>query len=449
MAGRSESLARAAADSGAGAITLLRVALSGWFNPQLTRAVAANSAVPRSVLWFMAMRRWDVRAAAAANPRCPRVLLRVLALSSSPGVSAAVACSALAPTRLLRHMADVKPPCVRIYIALNPSLTSALADRLVADSDSFVRGAAAAHAAVSAGALRQLGAGLSEPAWILRAVATNSSCPADLSDELLTWIAIGGSAHADPMFDPVACTGHPADTRVAAAAWYAEQARRPLSTGHALWRVRAAVLRASGRVGPALARDLAEDPQREVRLSIARAQRLPVRVIQLLTHDAAPEVARLASDKLSGRSRPTLWLQVHRGLVSSLAMAAIVGLLLWTALVTQDLPSSGTGGQASSSVAALQRLITSGRGLPDGGRIGCGVLSDTSITFVLVTVGTRPLTLRPPSDASTASGQPLRNPVVPAGGHIEFFVPSGPSPITVAVSPQDMAKVVVTLTGCS
>src|SRR5262249_12542434 len=137
-------------------------------------------------------------------------------------------------------------PCLRMYAAASPSLTQALADRLLADKDPYVRGVAAAHPAASAAALGQLAEGLSEPAWILRRIAANPSCPDDLSDQLLTCLSLGGAEHADPMFDPVACTGHPADTRVSEWAWYREQAQGKKAEKHALWQVRASVL--SGRL---------------------------------------------------------------------------------------------------------------------------------------------------------------------------------------------------------
>jgi hypothetical protein len=294
---------RVAADPATGPRLLWCLAVWCWFSRSLARALAANPRLPRSLLWSLAVRRWDVRAAVAANPRCPRLLLRWMAWSSDWAVRAAVASSAVASPGLLGRLIGGSAPCVRLYAAANPSLTHALADRLLADPDPYVRGAAAVHPAASAAALRRLAVGLSEPVWILRRIAVNPSCPADLSDQLLTWIALGGAGHGDPLFDPVACAGHPADTSVASAAWYLEQAKREAAEQHPLWRVRAAVMRAAGRLAGQRVLTLARDPRPEVRQTIAGIGRLSLNVRLELRRDADPAVARLASAALERKNR--------------------------------------------------------------------------------------------------------------------------------------------------
>jgi hypothetical protein len=210
-------------------------------------------------------------------------------------VRAAVGASVVASSKLLGRLIASSPPCVRLYVAANPSLTSALADGLLADLDPYVRGVAAAHPAASAAALRRLAEGLSEPAWILQRIATSPACPADLSDQLLTWLALGAAAHADPMFDPLACTGHPGDTNVSLVSWYREQARGDAAELHPLWRVRATVVRAVGRLPGQRVLPLARDPRPEVRQTIAGVQRLSLNIRLELRRDADPAVARLAS----------------------------------------------------------------------------------------------------------------------------------------------------------
>ncbi len=280
-----------------------RLAASSWFSRALARTLAANPRLPRPLLWCLAIRRWDVRAAVAANPRCPRLLLRSMARSSDWAVRAAVAGSANAPARLLVRLIRRSPACVRLYAAANPSLTAAPADLLLADPDLYVRGVAAAHPAASAAALRRLAAGLAEPAWILRRIAANPSCPADLSDQVLTWIALGAAGRADPLFDPLACTGHPGDTGVAPTAWYLEQARGHAAEMHPLWRVRATVVRAVGRLPGQRVLPLARDPRPEVRRTIAGVHRLSLNIRLELARDADPVVARLASAALEGKKK--------------------------------------------------------------------------------------------------------------------------------------------------
>jgi len=296
-------LSRAASDPASGWLALWRLAAPSWFSRALARTLAANPRLPRPLLWCLAVRRWDVRAAVAANPRCPRLLLRSMARSSDWAVRAAVAASPNAPPSLLVRLTRRSPACVRLYAAANPSLTCAPADLLLADPDPYVRGVAAAHPAASAAALRRQAAGLSEPAWILRRIAANPSCPADLSDQVLTWIALGAAGHGDPLFDPLTCTGHPGDTGGTLAAWYLEQARGDAAEWHPLWRVRATVVRAAGRLPGQRVLPLARDPRPEVRQTVAGVHRLSLNIRLELRHDADPVVARLASAALQRKKK--------------------------------------------------------------------------------------------------------------------------------------------------
>lgn len=293
-------------DQAGGGFRLWRLAARGWFSRPLLRELAANPRLPRALLCCLAIRRWDVRAAVAANPRCPRPLLRSMARAHDWAVRAALTSRPDLSPAILDRLIRRSAPCVRLYAAASPSLTPALADRLLGDQDPYVRGMAAAHPAASAGALGRLAEGLSEPAWILRRIAANPSCQADLADQLLTWISLGGAEHGDPMFDPVECTGHPADTRVWDGAWYREQAQGKKAEQHALWQVRLLVL-----TGPvyhdqvwALARDLRPEVRRR-----AAARRWRVLTILLeLRGDADPAVARTAAATLKRhplRRKPT------------------------------------------------------------------------------------------------------------------------------------------------
>jgi hypothetical protein len=295
-----------ALDPASGGFRLWRLAARGWFSRALLRELAANPRLPRALLWCLAIRRWDVRAAVAANPRCPRPLLRSMARAHDWAVRAALTSQPVLSPALLNRLIRRSAPCVRLYAAASPSLTPALADRLLADQDPYVRGMAAGHPAASAAALSRLAEGLYEPAWILRRIAANPSCPADLADQLLTWISLGGAEHSDPMFDPVECTGHPADTRVSGWAWYKEQAEAKKAERHALWRVRESV--ASGRVFVDQVWVLARDPRPEVRRRIAARRWHNLNIVLELRRDADPAVARTAAATLKRhplRRKPT------------------------------------------------------------------------------------------------------------------------------------------------
>lgn len=294
----------------------------------LARVLAGNTRLPRPLLWWLAPLRWDVRVAVAANPRCPQLLLRLMSLSENWAVCAAVAGNPSASGRVLELVGLKSSPREQLYLAGNPSLPSALADRLLGDSDPFVRGAAAAHPAASTAALSRLAAGMTEPAWILNRIAAHPSCPAVLADQLLTWIAIGGAGQADPMFDPVECNGHPGDTSVPAYIWYRDQAGRDRAEHHPLWRVRAEVLSAAGRLSGKRSWVLSRDLRPEVRRRIASATRLPPHQRLELLHDDDPETARLAAaaSKASGSSR-------RLALINSMRLFIAVTLILGLALI--------------------------------------------------------------------------------------------------------------------
>src|SRR5262244_3893890 len=230
---------------------LWRLALRHWREPVLARALAANPGAPVLLLRCLARGRWDVAATVARNPRCsPR----------------------------LQHRLACYPPnwAVAAAVAANPSLPESAVECLLADPNRNVRAVAASNSAASAAGLSRLAEGFSEPAFILRAIAANPACPAELSGQLLTWIALGGPGHEDPVFDPVECTGHPGDTSVAVAAWYWEQASTEVAANHSLWRARAQFPAARRHVPFHQARMLARDPRPEVRRAVASLTGLPL-----------------------------------------------------------------------------------------------------------------------------------------------------------------------------
>src|SRR5262249_2635693 len=145
-----------------------------------------------------------------------------------------------------------------------------------------VRAVAAGHSEAPPDQLCRLTEGLTAPAWVLRAAAANPSCPPDVSDQVLTWIALGGPGSSDPMFDPLGCTGHPGDTEGALAVWYTVEARSPLAYRHPLWRVRASIAQANATVPIDQGKELCRDPRVEVRRSVAGLVGIPMRNVREL-----------------------------------------------------------------------------------------------------------------------------------------------------------------------
>jgi hypothetical protein len=282
-----------AADPASSGRTLWAISFRSIGHRAIRRALASNPSGPAALLRHLGRRgTWDVASAVAANPRCPRRLQSRLAVAPDWAVRASAAGNPATRPAVLRTFVTtsyVAPARVAMALATNPALTTGQVDRLLAHNSLFVRGVAARHQAASGQALARLADGLSEPAWVLRAIAANPSCPAELSDELLTWIALGGPGPADPMFDPVTCTGHPGDTGSTAGAWYAEQARDQWSHEHPLWRVRSAI----GPSGRPVPRDqvklLSRDPTAEVRESVTRMRTVPLSaMIELMWDDSPP-----------------------------------------------------------------------------------------------------------------------------------------------------------------
>ncbi|HEX6454091.1 MAG TPA: HEAT repeat domain-containing protein [Trebonia sp.] len=323
-----------------------------------------------------------------------------------------------------------EPPRVRLYAAANPSLIPPLADRLLADPDPYVRGVAATHPAATGDALARLADGMTEPAWILRRIAAHPACPAQTSDELLTWLALGGATNADPMFDPVECTGHPADTSASAFAWYRQQAQRTGADEHPLWRVRAAVLGSGGRISANRAWALARDPRRDVRRVIARAGLLPLNIRLELRRDA-DQTAAAAAYRLPGSSGGA-----RRAIVLLLRLApvgAVIGGLL--SMMNTSTPAPQVIGSTAPPGAPAEPLMSPSVLVLDGnGILMCGKgQTDPGTYYVSVGAGSEQVTLQFAGPVKALYGSPVtgREVGVPASTFTQVILPDGPTVITV------------------
>jgi hypothetical protein len=285
---------------------------------------------------------------------------------------------------------------------------------------------------------------MSEPAWTLRAVAVNPSCPQDLSDELLTWLALGGAGHVDPLFDPLECTGHPDDTRTAAAVWYLRRAALEYGDEHGehpLWRVRASVMEARRSIPGARARTLARDPRPEVRRMMAGLATLPVSIRLELRHDADATVARLARGAFQGKNagvaRQRLAGAVRQSRLLLPVAVSLAGIVIWTMTQSVLWPASTPTPAIVPGPTVQQEPMAAraGRPLTGGGSLMCGSSSAPARAYVSVAAGTEKVTVRLGSPAMSPAGLPVSQTSQVLPGHrAEYLLVTWPAHVTVTVA---------------
>jgi hypothetical protein len=449
-----------ASDTAADARRLWWLTLRYPLHPAVARALAGNPATPPMALRLLCHRgRWDVAAAVATNPRCPRRLQPGLAVHRAWGVRAALAANPAIRPDVLRGIvgAAAWTPHVALYAGANPALDAQMAETLLGHSSPFVRGVAAASSAAPPDALARLGADLAQPAWVLRAVAANPACPPAVADQLLTWLALGGPVHQDPTFNPLTCTGHPADTSVPASTWYSQQARSSGAVKHPLWRVRAAIVASLDRVPIHVASQLCRDPQPEVRRTAARLMGIPPRLARDMTRDADPVVARTAS---SGRrtNRRRAWARRGKRAVPVLARAgipiALIGSLSLNAAFRQSPPPAQLRPPAAVATSACAISVPTAKVsgvpaafLPGGGFITCLMPIDVGYALVTVSAGSVGVTIRAPGSLETSTGVPLTSPqYVAANQTIAFEITPLTATAGVAIDPDGGSAPVIHLT---
>lgn len=399
-----------AADPATPKLTLLTLALISGRRTPVARALAANRSTPRICLRVFAHGPWDVAAAVAGNASTPqRVLARAFMHRPAWAVRSALASNASAPGIALQRMATSPEVVVRMQVAAHPALPTQTVGVLLRDHDVYVRAVAAGNPKASASGLEQLVRPMTDPAWVLRAAATNPACPQQLADEVLTWIALGGTGNTDPTFDPLTCTGHPGDTTVSVWSWYRQAA---IQTGegaemHPLWRVRSVITTSWQRIPGRVLMALAIDPRDEVRLSVSRFKELTFARLKHLAQDADPLVAAAAIRAIKQkRKSKTFWRRfvIRRGFLLPLFLVATV-------------TSSIIGGHVSSSDAPSPQQITADwpgetdNGLPEqlvgGGQVLAEPLDAQGAGVLTFTTGSIPFDIKFPQTVDNTLGSPL------------------------------------------
>jgi hypothetical protein len=453
---RQKLLARAA-DPDTSGWMLWRVTVQSR-HPAICRALAANPSAPVSLLaalgWYG---RWDVAVAVARNPRCPAWTQRRLSHSGFWAVRAAVAASPSSPPKVLRRLAGRHDARITMAVAANPALQADLIAALLRSPQVYVRGVAAAHPAAPADALRTLAEGMSEPAWVLRAIATNPSCPAELSDELLTWITIGGPGKTDPRFDPVQCTGFPASTETSPDVWYAEHARHADAERHPLWRVRAAVPAARKRLRLSTARELRRDPRPEVRRTVAGFTGVLPRDVREMLGDADPAVARIAARVRSANRRRFLRRRLPLYVARLAPFGLVVGVLIPvftsaggtpTPPVTLSETCALTSGWLTDLSRPAAARVPGSLELPDGGWLACGPITSAAPEAIFMSTGSSGLTVLVADTVILPDGKTYTDaPFHLAAARKGLLSLSGdPSVVVVTITPDDKRSRAVSAT---
>jgi hypothetical protein len=276
--------------------------------PAARRRRAADPATSaRTLRRIGRSRRWDVRALVAGNPSCPATTRARLARDREWAVRAAVAACPAGDAMLLAALVDDVAP-VRLELAGNPSCPRDVVLRLLDGADPWVAGLAAGHPAVPPDRLRALCTDLAAPPWALRLAAVNPACPQEQTDEVLTWLALGGAHGADPTFHPRTCFVPPEapTATVPHRPWpQVEQERDPAAAPvHALWPVRRAAARPG--IPRSVATALARDPHPRVRQAASWIASTRSRTLRELADDADPATAAAAARRISLRTgQPT------------------------------------------------------------------------------------------------------------------------------------------------
>ena len=398
-------------------VRLVAIAMrAGWRVLPIARALAGNPATPRFLLWALAYgSSWDVAALVAANTSTPEGILAMLRNHTSFAVRQSLASNSVAPVDVVRWLARSDNDSVRLHAAAHRRLPTPSVDELLRDFDVYVRAVAANNPNASSEALTRLAQPMTEPAWVLRAVATNPACPPPLSNEILTWIALGGTGNSDPQFDPITCAGHPGDTTVDVWNCYRKATRVQGAERHALWRIRSAITSSWPRIPGEVLMTLAVDPEPAVRRSVAGYKELTSKRLKYLAKDSDPMVAERAVYALRAKSGG---LPFWRYPGSRRAWAIpLISIALFGAF------QSATHSSPSTPPPAFGDLLANGAGdghpvglqagvpatLPGDGQFAASPRNSNGASVLTISTGNLALGIHLPTTAFTPSGVPIGN----------------------------------------
>lgn len=251
---------------------LARLARSS--RPEIRRSVARNPSSPTAALQLLSRDQdLEVLISVASNPSTPEEPLRKLALSKVPQIRVAVAGNHSSPPTLLAEMltSRVCSPDERLALAKNAATPEASLKRIVSDRPS-----------------RELQC----------AVVSNTSAPADV---LRSVLGAGDPRDARLRALSIALASNPATpsdirARLFEVAEYREAVLRTAARESAAERIKH-VWRAYR--GSSVLSLLAVDEDPEVRRAVATSPHTPDDVLRILSGDAVPSVAVVATARIS------------------------------------------------------------------------------------------------------------------------------------------------------
>ena len=259
-------------------------------SPAIARALAARPDLSRwSRQALSGHNRWDVRAVLAGRQDISAGDFRRLKKTTDWAVLGALSANRALTAIQLAQIREPHPAIALAKVRHTNCPTTILLNAIsVWNPDPYLRAVALRHPAVDVATLQAAAEDLRAPAWVLSSIARNPSCPSDVRDGLLAWIAVGGSGSSDPMFDPVTGVGHPGDTRTdrSVALTALADVRSPVAIFRLAW------ARARSTLGLSALQMLARDPDPAVRQRAAQfTNRL---ALKALAEDADASVAQQA-----------------------------------------------------------------------------------------------------------------------------------------------------------
>lgn len=339
--------------------------------------------------WLLRDPHWSVLCAALEGPHVSRrLVLRGLRHRSAAVRCAAISSPLVARVRRQRLERAMDDGVVAQAAVVNPALPAGVLDdvltRLIPDerkwpggAANWIVGAALGNPAVPARQLVRL-ADAPAPAWAMRRLATNPSAPAEVSEPMLTMLALG-AMEGDPRFDPISGAGNPGDPALHP---WAETSRIAITEPllrHPVPTVRASVASQAQEMTHADLLLLAEDPDIRVRAVVLRFRPLSEAVSTSMRSDPVPWIRDAVSDQKFTRKRSVFPAFVDR----SVSPASVAWLIAACAIIAVVDPFD----RQIDQLASVPQVVSPAEFMSQSGAAGTAAPLEPDVVAILVTNG--------------------------------------------------------------